>query len=414
MKKIISLILTLTLLLTISAQQVFADVQSAISLSETAKTTSAEYIDNDLLTPLEASTLPAGDLGILPAKSAVLMEVSTGRVLFEQNPNERLAPASITKIMSLLLVMEALDEGRISLEDTVTASEYACSMGGSQIWLEPGETMSVHELLKATAVASANDAAVALAELVSGSESTFVARMNERAAELGMKDTAFVNASGLDADGHLTSAYDIALASCELLKHEKIKEYSTIWIDSLRNGESELVNTNKLVRYYKGATGLKTGTTSIAGHCLSASAKREGMEIVAVVMGCESSKDRFNSARQLLDWGFANWKKVAVSADEALLTPVPVAGGTADTVNIKTGGELSLLLEKGDSGEIVQNVVLPEMMDAPIYENQLLGEIVLTIGDKEVGRIQLCAKENVEKMNVFSALSRLLFSLFAL
>jgi len=242
----------------------------------------------------------------IPAKSAILMDQQSGRVLFEQNADEPVAPASITKIMTLLLVIEALEEGKISLEDKVVTSELAASMGGSQIWLEPGEEMTVDELLRAVAIASANDASVALAEHVAGSEPAFIERMNKRAAQLGMQNTRFLNCTGLDEEGHVTTARDVAIVSRELISHPMIIEYSTIWMDELRNGETQLVNTNKLVRFYPGATGLKTGTTSIAGSCLSATATRDGLSLVAVVMGAPNSDSRFAAARGLLDYGFAN------------------------------------------------------------------------------------------------------------
>lgn len=411
MKRIASVCLALTLLMT-APLPALADSGDGAVLA--AGQLATEYSSGDLLEPLEASTVPAGELGDIRAKSAVLIEKSTGRILYEHNAHERLAPASITKIMSLLLVMEAIEAGQFTCDTMVSASEYACSMGGSQIWLEPGEQMSVHDLLKAAAVASANDATVALGELVSGSETAFVARMNERAAQLGMKDTTFVNASGLDADGHLTSAYDIALASCALLGHEKIKEYSTVWMDTLRDGKSELVNTNKLVKFYDGATGLKTGTTSGAGHCLSASAMREGMELVAVVMGCESSKDRFNSARTLLDYGFANWSLGRVTPDVSALEPVRVTGGTAQQVKIAAAGTASYLVGKGRAGDIVQTVQLPESLAAPVYADQPVGEIILTLDGETLGHIPLHAAETVEVLTIFGAFSRLLASLFAL
>lgn len=411
MKRIVSVCLALTLLMA-APLPALADSGDGAVLA--AGQLATEYSSGDLLEPLEASTVPAGELGDIRAKSAVLIEKSTGRILYEHNAHERLAPASITKIMSLLLVMEAIEAGQFTYDTMVSASEYACSMGGSQIWLEPGEQMSVHDLLKAAAVASANDATVALGELVSGSETAFVARMNERAAQLGMKDTTFVNASGLDADGHLTSAYDIALASCALLGHEKIKEYSTVWMDTLRDGKSELVNTNKLVKFYDGATGLKTGTTSGAGHCLSASAMREGMELVAVVMGCESSKDRFNSARTLLDYGFANWSLGRVTPDVSALEPVRVTGGTAQQVKIAAAGTASYLVGKGRAGDIVQTVQLPESLAAPVYADQPVGEIVLTLDGETLGHIPLHAAETVEVLTIFGAFSRLLASLFAL
>ena len=268
----------------------------------------AEYMGEDLLTdiPEVPAAAVVGTTLDIKAKSVVLMEPYTGNVLYENNADERLAPASITKIMSLLLVMEAIENEKLTLDTKVSASEYAASMGGSQIWLEVGEEMTVDELLRASVIASANDATVALAEAVSGSEETFVSLMNERAKELGMKNTTFVNCCGLDTDGHLTSGRDVAIMASALIKHDLIKKYSTVWMDALRNGKSELTNTNKLVRYYSGATGLKTGTTSKAGCCVAATAERDGMELVAVVMGGETSNERFTGAKKLLDYGFAN------------------------------------------------------------------------------------------------------------
>ena len=241
----------------------------------------------------------------ISAPSAVLMEPTTRKILFEKNPHEIRACASITKVMTLILVFEAIEEGKISYEDIVTTSAHAASMGGSDIWLEPGETMSVHDMIKAVVVASANDAAVALAELVSGTEDEFVARMNERAKELGMNDTVFKNCNGLDEEGHLTCAYDVALMSAELIKHEKIFEFSSIWLDYLRDGETQIVNTNKLLKYYKGITGLKTGTTGQAGSCMTATAQRDGLSLVAVVLGCDTGTGRFSDAAKLLDFGFS-------------------------------------------------------------------------------------------------------------
>lgn len=272
----------------------------------------------------------------LPAKSVILIEGSTGKVLYEENADDKMPPASITKIMTLLLVMEALDAGKINLSDKVTASEHACSMGGTQIWLEPNEQMTVEELLKATAVVSANDAAVALGELIAGSESAFAFMMNEKAKSLGMKNTTFKNATGLDADGHLSTARDISIMSRELLKHRAITKYTTIWMDSLRDGKNELVNTNKLIRFYKGATGLKTGTTDGAGACLSASAARDGMELIAVTMGSANSKERFASARSLLDYGFSGFSVVKPKTEASLLKPVKVLGGVSENVEVYT------------------------------------------------------------------------------
>ncbi len=256
------------------------------------------------------------------AKSAVLMDVQTGKVLYAFNEKEKLYPASVTKVMPLLLFMEAVDEGRLSLEDKVKTTPEAASKGGSQIWLKEGEEMSVDDLLKATAVGSANDACTSLGIHLAGSEEGFVKMMNERAMALGMKNTHFVNCSGLDDDTteHLTTAYDVALMSAELLRHERIKTYTTVWMDSLRDGKTQLVNTNRLVRFYSGTTGLKTGTTSKAGHCLSASAERDGLHLVAVVMGAETSEDRFEGAKSMLDWGFANFETFTPSVDSSLIT----------------------------------------------------------------------------------------------
>ena len=286
-------------------KKLFALLLSAVLLfscfvTVSADTVSTEYVGADLDTPLEENVQANAQIGEklnINAKSAILIEYNTGKILYEMNAGERLAPASITKVMTLMLVMEALEEGKIKLETKVTASANAASLGGSQIWLEEGEVMTVDELLRAVVVASANDATVALAEAVAGSEETFVKQMNEKAKSLGLKDTNFVNSYGLDADGHLTTAYDIAVMSAELIKHKLIRDYSTIKMDSLRNGESQLVNTNKLVRYYDGCFGLKTGTTGKAGSCLSATAERNGLTLIAVVLGSPTSKDRFSGAQ---------------------------------------------------------------------------------------------------------------------
>ncbi|MCI8361260.1 MAG: D-alanyl-D-alanine carboxypeptidase [Clostridiales bacterium] len=366
-----------------------------------------------LETVVETAAAPGTDLQ-LPAKGAALMEVSTGRLLYEQNAHEKLSPASITKIMSLLLIMEAIDQGKFDLQTVVTASDYACSMGGSQIWLEPGETMTVDELLKATCVASANDATVALAELVAGSEEGFVEQMNRRAQELGMQDTHFINCTGLDADGHLTSAFDVAVMSRALIQHELIKNYTTIWMDTLRGGQSSLVNTNKLVRFYPGATGLKTGTTSQAGSCLSATAQKDNMELVAVVLGCPSSNDRFNSARKLLDHGFANWTKVTVEVDPALLGDIPVKKGVRQTTPVKVEEMDSILVAKGRQGDLVQNVDILSEIEAPVYAGQQIGQIRLTLDEEEVGCVNILAAETVERLTFGRAVGRLLSALFTL
>ena len=301
------------------------------------------------------------------APAAVLMERATGTLLFEKNAHEALPPASVTKVMTLLLVLEALDEGRIGWDDTVTASEAAAAKGGSQIYLEPGEGLPLREMLKSVAVASANDCACALAEHVAGSEAAFVDRMNRRAAELGMADTHFVNCTGLDdgpdADTHRTSAHDIALMSRALLAHDEIRDYTTIWMDSVRDGRFGLANTNKLIRFYPGATGLKTGYTSRAGYCLSASAERGGVEYIAVVLDCASSADRFSDAKVLLDYGFANYALVTPEAETAT---VPVRLGMAPEAEAVLQDAGPLLLPKGDAARAEQEVELTESVEAPV------------------------------------------------
>ena len=280
--------------------------------------------------------LPARAEGLeLTAPSAVLMEASTGRVLFEKDPHAARSCASITKVMTLCLVFEAIDSGRLSLDQTLTASAHAASMGGSDIWLEEGEAMSVDDLIKATVIMSANDAAVVLAEAVSGSEEAFVAQMNEKAQQLGMNDTVFKNCNGLDEEGHVTSAYDVALMSRELIRHEKVFDYTLTWMDSVRGGETQLVNTNKLIRSYQGITGLKTGTTGQAGSCITATAERNGLSLIAVVLGADSTDHRFQDAAALLDYGFAGWK--ATVPEAPALEPVPVARGMAPTVEAQVG-----------------------------------------------------------------------------
>ena len=400
LKIFLSLILTLTL--------TFVSVSAA--------TVSSECDLSDINVPIETSTNNAaiGHTLDIKAKSVILMEPHTGTVLYESNSDEKLAPASITKIMSLLLVMEALDRGNITLETVVTASEHACSMGGSQIWLEPGETMTVHELLKATVIASANDACVALGELVSGSEEGFVALMNARAKELGCNNTNFINCTGLDANGHLTSAHDVAVMSSELIKHELIKDYSTVWMDTLRNGESELVNTNKLVRFYKGTTGLKTGTTSTAGYCLSATAERDGMELVAVVMSGETSNDRFNGAKKLLDYGFANYSFFEVEADLEGKNDIAVKKGVEKKVGIKADGKLKLLLPKSEAKEITQKLNLKSNLTAPVKEGDRVGRAEIYVGEKSVGSIDIIAKNNISRLNLWILFKGIIKSILVL
>lgn len=347
------------------------------------------------------------------AESGVLMDVQTGQVLYSFNEDKQLYPASVTKIMPLLLFMEALDSGKLSLTDVVTASPVAASKGGSQIWLKEGEQMTVDELLRATAIASANDACTALGEHIAGSEEAFVNMMNERAKALGMKNTHFVNCSGLDDDTseHLTTAYDIALMSRELLKHEKITDYTTVWMDSLRNGDTQLVNTNRLVRFYKGTTGLKTGTTSKAGHCLSASAERDGLHLVAVVMGAKNSTDRFEGAKAMLNWGFANYENVTPEIDLSALQPVRVLKGIDSYVEPQLSAVESLTLKTGEKQSLETKITLCEDVEAPVEENQTLGKIELILGDKTVAEYDLKAKNAVGRINILIMAGRILKSI---
>lgn len=346
------------------------------------------------------------------AKAVVLMEKSTGKVLYSENENERLYPASVTKIMTILLVSEAIDAGKIKLTDTVPCSENAASKGGSQIWLEPGETMTVDELLKATCVYSANDACTLLGEYVSGSETAFVKAMNDRAAALGMNNTHFDNCTGLDdtTDTHLTTAYDIALMSCELLKHDFIKEYTTIWMDSLRNGETQLVNTNRLVRFYDGVTGLKTGTTDKAGCCVSASAERNGMELVAVVMGSENSKDRFTSAQNMLDWGFANYEILTPELKPSDLPSVPVLHGKVSEVRAEVPSLASVLVNKGQGSQLEVKTQFSENLTAPVEAGQTIGKVQILLGETLVSEYELKAAEDVPALTFFTAMEKLLTS----
>ena len=326
----------------------------------------------------------------------------------EYEADKQMPPASITKIMTLLLVMEAIESGKLSFETEITASEHACSMGGSQIWLEPGEIFTVHELLKAAAIASANDASVALAEAVSGSEEAFVELMNQKAAELGMEKTVFKNCTGLDAEGHVSTAKDIARMSAALLSHEKIKEYSTVWMDSLRNGETELTNTNKLVRFYKGCTGLKTGSTDEAGCCLAASAERGGMELISVTLGSPNTDERFAAGRKLLDYGFANFAVAKPIPPAEQLFDIPVNHGTADSIEPVFGKEKVFLLPKGQENSIEQTVILPESIDAPVRKGDVIGKVKVSLNGGEIGEYDILAGETAEKMS-FSAALKILF-----
>ena len=356
--------------------------------------------------------LPARAEGLeLTAPSAVLMEASTGRVLFEKDPHAVRSCASITKVMTLCLVFEAIDSGRLSLDQTLTASAHAASMGGSDIWLEEGEAMSVDDLIKATVIMSANDAAVVLAEAVSGSEEAFVAQMNEKAQQLGMNDTVFKNCNGLDEEGHVTSAYDVALMSRELICHEKVFDYTLTWMDSVRGGETQLVNTNKLIRCYPGITGLKTGTTGQAGSCITATAEREGLSLIAVVLGADSTDHRFQDAAALLDYGFAGWK--ATVPESPALEPVPVARGMEPQVEPVLGEMPTLLLKAGEAGE-VETAVTYEELTAPVTRGDVIGQVTCTVDGSVMAQVDITAGEDVAQVTFFGVLSHLVQALFTL
>ncbi len=343
----------------------------------------------------------------LSAKSALLMESSTGKVLFEKASHEALPPASVTKIMTMLLVMEALDCGQYTLDDMVPVSAHAASMGGSQVFLEENEQMSVHDMLKAVAVASGNDAAVALAEFTAGSHQGFVDKMNQRAKELGMNDTNFINCNGLDEAGHVTSANDIALMSREIMRHPKIFEYTTIWMDSLRDGSFGLVNTNKLVRFYQGATGLKTGSTSVAGFCISATAKRDNMDLIAVVMGAPTSKERFADATKMLDYGFANYGICSSLVKDDELAPITVKKGIEDTVEIGLAEGFSLLMEKSKIANMEKTISLPDHIEAPIHKDRKVGYVEFFSEGKSVGKCGIVAKKDIKAENPWGMMKRI-------
>ncbi|MBO5727406.1 MAG: D-alanyl-D-alanine carboxypeptidase [Oscillospiraceae bacterium] len=344
------------------------------------------------------------------AASALLMEQETGTVLYEQNAHEKLEPASVTKVMTLLLIMEALDSGRITKQDVVTVSPYAAGMGGSQVYLEAGEQMSVHEMLKCIAVSSANDAAVAMAEYLCGSEDAFVTQMNERAAQLGMADTRFSNCTGLPISDHYTSAYDIALMSRQLLFHPDILSYTTIWMDTIRGGVFGLSNTNRLIRHYPGAVGLKTGFTDSALYCLSAAAQRDGMTLIATVMGAPSSDTRFQGARTLLDYGFANYALTTVHPQQALPT-VPVLLGENELVQPVPEYDCRLLLPKGHSGQLTTEFSLADNVEAPVEQGQRLGEMTVCLDGQPQAVIPLVAAHPVARLTFPALFSRLVRAL---
>ena len=344
----------------------------------------------------------------LSCSSAVLMEKETGTILYQQNAHTRLEPASVTKVMTLLLVMEAVDEGRLSLDEAVTVSAHAAGMGGSQVYLKEGEQMSVGEMIKCVAVVSGNDCAVALAEHLAGSESAFVSQMNQRAQELGMTDTTFLNCTGLPASGHMTSAYDIALMSRELiLNHPSIRDYTTIWMDSIRDGAFGLTNTNRLVRFYQGTTGLKTGSTDSALYCMSATAERDGMELIAVVMKAPTTAQRFADAQTLLDYGFANYTLVSVYPDSPL-APIPVLLGTTAQVQPQLQRECRLLVHKAQADQVTTSLTLAQDVEAPVDQGQTLGELKVYVGEELRDTVPIVSAQQVDRLTVPGIFSQML------
>ncbi len=405
MKKIIAILLTLLIICGVSAPAYAEDIVPVFLEEDDNETVDAAIFDEGT---------PAAVLSELQisAPSAILMEKETGKVIYEKKADDKLEPASVTKVMTLLLIVEALESGKITLEDMVTTSAYAASMGGSQIYLEEGEQMSVRDMLKSVVVASANDCAVALAELISGSESVFVAKMNDRARELGMTNTNFSNCSGLlDDRNHVSTARDIAVMSRELIRHDVIKEFTKIWMDTVRNGEFGLSNTNKLIYYYKGATGLKTGFTSRSMYCLSATAERDGVEYIAVVLHCDTSANRFESSKTLLSYAFANYALISVNPDSALL-PVRVELGKTPYVQPVIQGTDKLLVEKDAAPSVTKDVQVVDRISAPLNAGDKLGTLIVKSGDNVLGEYPIVAGDSVGRLSWGDVFSRFLKILF--
>ena len=376
--------------------------------------TESEPLNETQITNAKVETSATTNLN-LESGGAVLIEQHSGKVLYDHNMHEQLRPASVTKVMSILLIMEAIDSGRITYTDKIPCSENAASMGGSQIWLDVKEELTVDEMLKAICVVSANDCTVAMAEYLAGSEEAFVEQMNEKAKELGMNDTTFKNCHGIDEDGHVTSAYDIALMSRELLNnHPDITKYTTIWMDSLRDGKSELVNTNKLIRNYKGATGLKTGSTSVALYNLSASATRDDLSLIAVIMKAPSTKVRFAEAQKLLDYGFNNFEYKKLSSKGEMIQEIAVNKGVEKTVKVITETDSGVLIDKGQDKNIEQTITFAENISAPIQQDEILGSITYQLNGEEVGKVNLIAENAVQKNTAFNMIEYVYSKWFSL
>ena len=371
-----------------------------------------------LCMPAAAEPLAAGRFALpdfdVPCRAAVLIDLDSGTVLYEKEPDTPMSIASITKVMTLLLTFEAIDAGKVSLQDTVPVSDHAYNMGGSQIWLEPGETFTLEEMIKAICVSSANDAAVAVAEFIGGSEPAFAELMNQKAAALGMTNTTFKNACGLDEAGHLSTARDVAVMSREmLLNHPQITNYTTIWMDTLRGGATQLLNTNKLLKRYQGVTGLKTGTTSGAGVCISASASRDGLNLLAVVLGAASSAERFDAATALLDYGFANFENVAAPAPENAPASLPVTGGAEESVELRYAAPEKILVQKGEGAALTAALELPGTLAAPLAEGQQVGTVTVYSGETALGSWPVTAASTVQPMTMRLGFERLLAALTA-
>lgn len=420
-KILISFLLILTLIVSYTlpcfaeeTTYVWSSISTGVSVKDTNENTnpnSDSTSNTDKIIATNTNQDNDSNTLALESPSAILIEQSTGQVLYEHNSHEQLRPASVTKVMSILLIMEALDEGKITLNDSVPCSENASSMGGSQIWLDPRETLTVNEMLKAICVASANDCVVAMSEYLAGSQEAFVQLMNDKAKELGMKDTTFKNCHGLDEDGHVTSSYDIALMSKELLNHHpQITQYTTIWTDSLRNGKSELTNTNKLIRTYKGATGLKTGSTGLALYNLSASATRDDLSLIAVIMKAPSTKVRFAEAQKLLDYGFNTFSFKQFGKKDETVKTITINKGVKSSVDAVLADNAGTLIEKGKDKNVEQNLTLEDHVSAPITAGQKLGEISFSLDGNTLSSVDIIAKNNVEKINLFTMSKKVIYS----
>ena len=399
----------------ITNENIINNTNTKQDVNNTANITNTNVTNNSTITEnvVEETNSEVTDDNFLGLNcgSAILIEQSTGKILYAYNIHEQLHPASVTKVMSILLIMEALDSGKINLTDEVPCSENAASMGGSQIWLDPRETLTVDEMLKAICVNSANDCVVAMAEYIAGSEDAFVQMMNDKAIELGMNDTTFKNCHGLDEDGHVTSAYDISLMSRELLKnHPDVTKYTTIWMDTLRDGKSQLSKTNKLIKNYKGETGLKTGSTSLALYNLPASATRDDLSLIAIIMKAPSSKIRFENATKLLDYGFNTFSYKEFGKKDDVVRTVTVNKGTKNEAEAVLNENAGTLLEKGSDKNVEQTLTLDDTISAPVQKGQKLGEISFTLDGEILSTVDIIAKDDVEKIGLFSTIKKVYYS----